>query len=40
MGKAIAYSLDYWKELTRFLKSEQIPPDNNRTERALRVVAL
>ena len=40
MGKAIAYSLDNWKELTRFLKSEQIPPDNNRSERALRVVAL
>jgi transposase len=40
MGKAITYTLDNWKPLTQFLKSEQLPLDNNASERALRVVAL
>ena len=40
MGKAISYALNNWKELSQFLKSEQIPIDNNRSERQLRIVAL
>ena len=40
MGSAIRYALDNWKELTRFLDNARIPPDNNRSERALRVAAL
>ena len=40
MGTAIRYALDNWKELTRFLRDPRIPPDNNRSERALRVAAL
>jgi transposase len=40
MGKAIAYAINNKKELYHFLKSEQIPLDNNISERALRIVAL
>ena len=40
MGSAIRYALDNWTELTRFLDDVQIPPDNNRSEAALRVAAL
>ena len=40
MGSAIGYALNHWKELTRFLENSRIPPDNNRSESALRVVAL
>jgi len=40
MGKAISYALNNWEELSQFLKSEQIPIDNNRSERELRIVAL
>ena len=40
MGKAITYALDNWEPLTQFLLSEQTPLDNNRSEAALRVVAL
>ena len=40
MGMAISYALGNWVPLTRFLKSEQLPVDNNASERALRVVAL
>jgi len=40
MGKAISYAIDNWVPLTRFLKSEQLPVDNNASECALRVVAL
>jgi transposase len=40
MGKAIRYAIDNWKELTRFLSDPRIPPDNNRSEAALRVAAL
>jgi transposase len=40
MGYAIRYTLKSWQALTRFITNTQIPPDNNRSERALRVVAL
>jgi transposase len=40
MGKAISYTLKNWQALTRFITNTAIPPDNNRSERALRVVAL
>jgi len=40
MGKAISYILGNWKELTRFLEDARLPPDNNRSEAALRIVAL
>jgi transposase len=40
MGKAISYILGNWKELTRFLDDVRLPPDNNRSEAALRIVAL
>jgi transposase len=40
MGAAIRYAQDNWKELTRFLSDPRIPPDNNRSEAALRVAAL
>ena len=36
----IRYALNSWVELTRFLDDARIPPDNNRSESALRVVAL
>ncbi|MEO8213837.1 MAG: IS66 family transposase [Myxococcales bacterium] len=40
MGSAVAYTLNHWTELTRFIENPDIPPDNNRSESALRVVAL
>jgi transposase len=40
MGSALRYALKNWTELTRFLDDARIPPDNNRSESALRVVAL
>jgi transposase len=40
MGKAISYILGNWKALTRFLEDARLPPDNNRSESALRIVAL
>lgn len=40
MGNAISYSLKNWQALTRFITNTGIPPDNNQSERALRVVAL
>jgi transposase len=40
MASAISYALNNWTELTRFLDDARIPPDNNRSESALRVVAL
>jgi transposase len=40
MSKAIGYILGNWKELTAFLDDARLPPDNNRSESALRVVAL
>jgi transposase len=40
MGTAVRYALNNWAELTRFLDDACIPPDNNRSEAALRVAAL
>ena len=40
MGRAIGYALRHWDELTVFLSDARVPPDNNRSEAALRVVAL
>jgi len=40
MGKAIAYMLNLWEGLTRFLKDPRIPLDNNAAERALRGVVV
>jgi transposase len=39
-GVAIRYALRQWEELTVFLDDATVPPDNNRSEAALRVVAL
>jgi transposase len=40
IGKAIKYTMKNWQALTRFIRNTDIPPDNNRAENALRVVAL
>lgn len=40
MGGAIRYSLKNWQALTRYVRDVRVPPDNNRAENALRVVAL
>jgi transposase len=40
MGRAVNYMLNNHQELTRFLVDACVPPDNNRSEAALRVVAL
>jgi transposase len=40
LGIAIRYALRQWTELTVFLDDPTVPPDNNRSEAALRVVAL
>lgn len=40
MGQAISYALNQWPTLLRFLDDVRIPVDNNRSEGALRVVAL
>lgn len=40
LGIAIRYALRQWSELTVFLDDASVPPDNNRSEAALRVVAL
>jgi len=40
IGKAIRYTMKNWQALTRFIRNAEIPPDNNRAENALRVVAL
>jgi transposase len=40
LGMAMAHAKKNWTELTRFLDDARIPPDNNASERALRVVAL
>src|SRR5881409_3081822 len=39
-GKAIAYALNHWKALTRFLGDGRICLSNNAAERALRGVAI
>ena len=40
LGSAVGYALNNWTPLTRFLDDEKLPPDNNASESALRVVAL
>ena len=40
IGKAIAYALNQWDALCVFLDDEHVPPDNNRSENALRIIAL
>jgi transposase len=40
LGIAIRYALRQWAELTVFIDDPTVPPDNNRSEAALRVVAL
>jgi transposase len=40
LGQAIAYAINQWDTLTRFLDDVRIPVDNNASEKALRVVAL
>lgn len=40
LGKAIAYMMNLWPGLTRFLKDPRIPLDNNAGERALRGVVV
>jgi transposase len=40
MGRAIRYALHNHRALTRFTRDARIPPDNNRSESALRIVAL
>lgn len=40
IAAAISYGVKHWTELTRFLEDARIPVDNNRSEAALRVVAL
>lgn len=36
LGKAIAYSLNNWQELTRYVEHGQVPIDNNDTERKVK----
>ena len=40
IGKAITYTLNNWAALNHFLSDARIELDNNRSERALRVIAL
>lgn len=40
LGNAMAHTKKNWEALTRFIADARIPPDNNASERALRVVAL
>lgn len=40
LGMAIQYAINQWLPLTRFLDDAAIPFDNNRSEGALRIVAL
>src|SRR4051812_21576812 len=40
VGKAIAYALNHWKALTRFLEDGRICLSNNAAERALRGIAV
>jgi transposase len=40
IGKAAAYALNQWDALTRFLDDGRLALDNNRTERAIRQVAI
>lgn len=36
LGKAVSYTLDEWKRLTKFLDNPEIPIDNNGTENGIR----
>lgn len=40
MGNAINYAMRNWQAITRFILDPTIPPDNNRSENALRIVAM
>ena len=40
IARAIGYGLNQWKALTRFLDDPLLPPDNNESERRLRLIAL
>ena len=40
IGKAIAYALNHWQALTRFLEDGRICMSNNAAERALRGIAV
>ncbi len=40
VGQAITYVINQWEDLTRFLDDVRIPPDNNFSERLLRIIAL
>lgn len=40
LGRAARYILNNWRELGLFLRDPRVPPDNNRSEAALRRVAL
>jgi hypothetical protein len=40
LGRAFNYMLNHWEDLTRFLKVESCPLDNNLCERALKLVVL
>ena len=40
MGKAIGYVINNWQELIRFIDDQQLPLDNNASERAIRIIAL
>ena len=40
VGKAITYFVNQWPYLIRFLDDVRIPPDNNLSERMLRLIAL
>lgn len=40
LAKAMGYTLNQWRALTRFLEDGRLPLDNNAAERALRPIAL
>jgi transposase len=40
LSTAITYALNQWEPLTRFLDDPGLPPDNNESERRLRLIAL
>lgn len=40
LGKAVAYALSHWQQLTRFLENGRLPIDNNLVENVIRPIAL
>ena len=40
MGEAISYALNQWQTLIVFIDDARVPIDNNRSENALRAIAL